>query len=91
MVVGCVQHYSRHFVKELGKSLESFFRKVQKNAKMAKTDDFSKSSNFLEKTVSLTFEPLLVPNFMPSIGKILRAVIEIIRYAWTDGHTHGQG
>ena len=33
MVVGCVQHYSRHFVKKLGKLLESFFRKVQKTAK----------------------------------------------------------
>ena len=29
MDVGCVQHYSTHFVKKLGKSLESFFRKVQ--------------------------------------------------------------
>ena len=33
MVVGCVQHYSTHFVIKLGKSLESFFRKVQKTAK----------------------------------------------------------
>ena len=33
MVVGCVQHYSTHFGKKLGKLLESFFRKVQKNAK----------------------------------------------------------
>ena len=36
MVVGCVQHYSTHFVKKLGKSLESFFRKVQKTAKNGK-------------------------------------------------------
>ena len=34
MVVGCVQHYSTHFVKKLVKSLESFFRKVQKTAKI---------------------------------------------------------
>ena len=32
MVVGCVQHYSTHFVNKLGKSLESFFRKVKKTA-----------------------------------------------------------
>ena len=43
MVVGYVQHYSRHFVKILGQLLESFFRKVQKTAK---NDDFSKISNF---------------------------------------------
>ena len=36
LVVGCVQHYSTHFVKQLGKSLESFFRKVQKTAKNSK-------------------------------------------------------
>ena len=36
MVVGCVQHYSIHFVKELGKLSESFFRQVQKNAKNGK-------------------------------------------------------
>ena len=38
MDVGCVQHYSTHFVKKLGKSLESlesFFCNVQKTAKMA--------------------------------------------------------
>ena len=27
MVVGCVQHYSTHFVNKLGKSLERFFLK----------------------------------------------------------------
>ena len=32
-VVGCVQHYSTHFIKKIGKSLKPFFRKVQKNAK----------------------------------------------------------
>ena len=36
MVVGCVQHYSTHFIKKLGKSLEPFFRKVQKTAKNGK-------------------------------------------------------
>ena len=53
MAVGCVQYYSTHFVKKLGKSLESFFRKDQKTAKngpkwpkMAQNDDFSKISNF---------------------------------------------
>ena len=91
MAVGCVQHYSTHFVKQLGKSLESFYRKVQKTAKMAKIADFSKISNFWKKSVSVTFEPLLVPNFIQSFGKILRAVIEIICYARTDAWTDGQG
>ena len=36
MVVGCVQHCSANIVKKLGKSLESFFRKVQKIAKNGK-------------------------------------------------------
>ena len=36
MVVGCVQHYSTHFIKKLGKSLELFFHKVQKTAKRGK-------------------------------------------------------
>ena len=33
MVVGCVQHYSTHFINKLGKSLESFFLKVKKKCK----------------------------------------------------------
>ena len=33
MVVGCVQHYSTHFIKKIGKSLEPFFRNVQKTAR----------------------------------------------------------
>ena len=36
MVVGCVQHYSTHYIKKIGKSLETFFHKVQKNEKRAK-------------------------------------------------------
>ena len=32
-VVGCVQHYSTHFIKKLGKSLDPFFHKVQKTEK----------------------------------------------------------
>ena len=35
MIVGCVQHYSTHFIKKIGKSLEPFFHKVQKTAKRA--------------------------------------------------------
>ena len=50
MVVGCVKHYSTHFIKKLGKSLEPFFNKVQKTAtKRAKKGDFSKISYFYEK------------------------------------------
>ena len=33
MAVGCVQHYSTHFIKKLGKSLEPFFHKIKKTAK----------------------------------------------------------
>ena len=36
MVVGYVQHYSTHFIKKLGKSLELFFHEVQKTAKKGK-------------------------------------------------------
>ena len=40
MVVGCVQHYSTHFIKIIGKSLEPFFYKVQKTAKKGKKGGF---------------------------------------------------
>ena len=47
MLVGCVHHYSTHFINKLGKSL--FFHKVQKTAikgkqgpQRAKKGDFSK-------------------------------------------------
>ena len=46
MVVGCVQHYSRHFVKKLGKWLVVFFVKSKNLPTMAKNADFSKISNF---------------------------------------------
>ena len=36
MIVGCVQHYSTHFIKKIGKSLEPFFHKVKKLQKRAK-------------------------------------------------------
>ena len=36
MVVGCVQHYSTHFINKIGKSLEPFFHKVQKTEKRSK-------------------------------------------------------
>ena len=36
MVVGCVQHYSTHFIKKIGKSLVQFFHKVQKTVKKGK-------------------------------------------------------
>ena len=49
MVVGCVQHYSTHFIKKLGKKLEPFFHKIQKNAKKGHNGDFSKINNFDKK------------------------------------------
>ena len=33
MVVGCVQHYSTHFIRKIGQSLEPFFHKLQKTVK----------------------------------------------------------
>ena len=94
MVVGCVQHYSAHFVKKQENCQSCFFvksKKMQTNAKngkkLQKNADLSKISNFQEKSVSVTFHPLLVPNFMPNFGKIIRAVSEIIRSARADGRT----
>ena len=40
MVVCCVQHYSTHFIKKIGKSLEPFFHKVQKTAKKGQKGRF---------------------------------------------------
>ena len=81
MVGGCVKHYSTHFIKKLGKSLEPFFHKIQKTAKKgkkgpkrAKKVDFSKISDFYKKNGHSTFKPLWMPNFMPSFRKILRDI-----------------
>ena len=41
---------------------------------MAKNGDFNKISNFDKKNGDVTFEPLWLPNFMPSYRKILGAV-----------------
>ena len=38
MGVRCVQHYSTHYIKKIGKSLEPFFHKVQKMKKRGKND-----------------------------------------------------
>ena len=58
MVVGCVKHYSTHFIKTIGKTLEPFFHKVQKTAKKrAKKGDFSKISNMYKKTATLRPSP----------------------------------
>ena len=64
MVVGCVQHYSTHFIKKIGKSLEPFLHKVQKTAKKvkkgqkrAKKGDFSKISNIYKKPATLRPSP----------------------------------
>ena len=68
MVVGCVQHYSTHYIRKIGKSLEPFFHKVQKTAKKG---DFSKISNMYKKKGHAIFEPLRCRNFIPSFRKIL--------------------
>ena len=81
MVVDCVQHYSKHFINKLGKSLEPFFiksktllKKGNKGPTRAKKGDFSKISDIYKKNGFSTFKPLWMPNFMPSFRKILRAV-----------------
>ena len=65
MVVGCVQHYSTHFIKKLGKWLEPFFHKIQKNAKKgnkgpkrAKKGDFSKISDIYKKRLQYVQAPM---------------------------------
>ena len=50
MVVSCVQHYSTHFIKKLGKSLEPFFHNVQKTAKRAKKDNKAPQRAVLAKS-----------------------------------------
>ena len=59
-----MQTYSTHYIKKLGKSLEPFFHKVQKN-------DFSKISKIYQKNTKQIFEMLWCPNFMPSLKKSL--------------------
>ena len=73
------------------KSLERFFHKVQKTAKngkkLPKMPILAKSAIFTKKKGHATFEPLWMPNFMPSFRKILRAFFEKSRYERTDGRT----
>ena len=61
MVVGCVQHYSTHFIKKIGKSLEPFFHKVQKTAKKGKKGPkraiLAKSAICIKKTATLRPSP----------------------------------
>ena len=80
MVVGCVQHYSTHYIKKIGKSLEPFFHKVQKNEKKkgnkgpkrGKKGDFS---YFRKKRAALRSSPY---GFL----------FEKSRYGRTDSRTH---
>ena len=59
MAVSCVQHYSKHFIKILEKSLEPFFR--QKICqKMAKNYDFGKIINFMEKESLNAFSNIFI-------------------------------
>ena len=64
--------------------LEPFFRNVPKTAILAKNGHFfarwakfGQNENFSQKKGSAIFLPLLSPNFMPSIRKIVGAVSEI--------------
>ena len=61
MVIGCVQNYSTHFIKKIGKSLEPFFHKVQKTAKKGKKGPkrsiLAKSAIFIKKTASVRSSP----------------------------------
>ena len=95
MVVGCVQHYSIHFINKLGKSLEPFFHKIPKNCKKGqkrakkgpKRAILAKSAICIKNGYAM-FEPLRWPNFIPSFRKILRAVFEKSCNGWTDGQTN---
>ena len=55
---------SRFFIKS---------KKLQKRAKRGKKGDYSKIRYFYQKKGHATFEPLWMPNFMPSQRQILRA------------------
>ena len=55
MVVGCVQHYTTHFIKKLGKQLETFFsspkncQKGPKRAKMGQKGGFQQNQQIVIK------------------------------------------
>ena len=53
MVVGCVQHYSTHFIKKLGKLFEPFFHKVQNTAKKGQ----KKATNWAKMLILAYFLP----------------------------------
>ena len=64
MVVGYVQHYSTHFIKKLGKSLDPFFIISQKLQKMAQKGQkgptraiLAKSAIFIKKRATLRSSP----------------------------------
>ena len=48
------------------------------------------SANFRKKNGPMVIEPLLVPNFIPKIRKILGAVYEVSRTGWPDERTDGR-
>ena len=58
MVVGCVQHYSTHFIKKLGKSLEPFFHKVQQNKNKNKMPILEKCIQNIRKKCSSPYGAL---------------------------------
>ena len=91
MFVGCVQHYSTHFIKKIGKSLEPFFHKVQKTAKKAKKGpkrgkkgDFS---YFTKKRATLRSSPY---RCLTSCQVSEKSLERFLRKAVTDARTHGR-
>ena len=87
MAVGCVQHYSTHYIKKIGKSLEPFFHKVQKTEKKGQKGAKKGILAILGKEGCAMFEPVWMPNFMPNFRKILSAVSEKSRSRRTHAHT----
>ena len=87
MFVGWVQHYFTHFVKKLGKSLERFFLKVNKNYFLTYLIQLVHAKTFYKKT-AVTIEPLWIPNFTPNFKKFLGAVSDIIRSARMQARMH---
>ena len=104
MLVGCVEHYSTHFINKLQHFIEPFFRNIEKSAFWVKNGDFDNFTNLLplfgqkrilsKKNGHVTFKPLWWPNFLRNFRNFYRAVFEKARSirtdAWMDGRTHAQ-
>ena len=92
MVVGCVQHYSTHFIKKIGKSLEPFFHKVQKPAKKGQKGPKRGILAILRtKRATLRSSPYgCLTSCQVSEKSLERFLRKDVTHARTHTHTHGQ-